>query len=734
MLATLLSVAVVATLLVAVPRTAAAAVQSAAAVTATSGSYVTVAATRLVDTRYGTGTPKARIPGGGTLAVQVGGKAGIPSTGVAAVVMTLNVLGATTGGRLTVSAAGIARPNMSSVNFAVGQAATSAVASQLSSSGLLNIWNSSSAAIDLVIDVNGYWVGGTVTSGGGFVAVTPSRSLDTRSGVGATRTAWVQSGWSESHASLSWQVTGRNGVPAGATAAVMAITATNAVSGGRLVPFDDNPTFHPGLPWMSNGQSLDFVVPSTGLAYSAAVPATELFVVPVSVAGKAELDVSDPTESATMPNVDVLGDVIGYIRSGRATTTAMYQPLPTAGIVSRQIPANATITFGLPTAASATAFLSVTATATTSGGGLVIYQAGTARPGTRNLNFNARQRVSNMVAVQTSATSGVSVANLSAASITVVIDMFGYARNAAVPGRSAWAWGSDGAGTMGVGYNAYGTTIPAPARLSGVKAIEQAAVSSYAITDDGSLWSWGKNTPDDDISGGQLGLGSVGDQPWPVRIPTLQNVRTVAAGYSNAIALQGDGTVWAWGTNYGGILGTGEWEISSAYSPVKVAGLANVVAIDYGTAVESNGSVWAWGYGAPGPGCDGDSCPLPVKIAGLTLANVVQLADSFALRSDGTVVSWSYPTSPVVVSNLSNVKALGGGSALKSDGTVWKLPASGSIATQVAGLTSVTAVGSGVAVKSDGSVWNTTTTPATRIPRLPPSTNIAPVGTLMVGR
>lgn len=112
-----------------------AATQSAAAVTATPGSYVSVAPVRLVDTRYGTGTPKARIPGGGTLSLQVGGTAGIPATGVAAVVMTLNVLGATTGGRLTVWAAGTAqRPNVSSLNFAVGQAATSAVTSQLASS------------------------------------------------------------------------------------------------------------------------------------------------------------------------------------------------------------------------------------------------------------------------------------------------------------------------------------------------------------------------------------------------------------------------------------------------------------------------------------------------------------------------------------------------------------------------------------------------------------------------
>ena len=734
--AVLLAVLLAGGYLVAVPQVASATTGSTAAAAAAPGAYVPLAPTRLVDTRYGTGTPAARIPGGGTLIVQAAGKAGIPGTGVAALVATVNVLNAAAAGRLIVWAAGTTRPNMSSVNFVPRTAATSMVASQLSSSGAMAIWNSSTSPIDVVIDVSGYWAGGTVSGGGGFVPVTPSRSLDTRSGLGAAKSDWVQADWTESAASLSWQVTGRNGVPAGATAVVMAITATNVSGGGDLVPFDESPTVHPGLSWLSNGDTLDSVVSSTGLAYSAGIPTTELFVVPLSVAGKAELDVNDPTGTATMPDADVLGDVVGYIRPGSASGSGMYQPLPTAGVVQRQIAGGATSSVTLPVPASATAFISVTATATTSAGGLLVYQAGTARPGTRNLNFNAKQQLSTMVAVQTSAASAVTVANLSTAAVTVVIDMFGYARGAAVPARSAWAWGSDGAGTMGVGYNAYGTSVPAPARLSGVKAIEQFGVSSYAITDDGSLWSWGKNTSDDDISGDQLGLGDVGDQPSPQRVSTLHDVRSVVAGYSYAIALQGDGTVWAWGTNLGGILGTGGSEASSAPTPVKVAGPTAVVAIGAGTAVDSDGSVWAWGPGAPGPGCggDNDTCPMPVQIAGLQLPNVVQLDGSFALRSDGTVVSWSYTTAPAVISNLTTITALGGGTALKSDGTVWALPDSGTTASQIPGLTSVTAVGDNTAVTSDGTVWDTSTTPATRVPLVPLSANIAPVGNLMVGR
>ncbi|MGW7450262.1 Tat pathway signal protein, partial [Streptomyces sp. NPDC054787] len=53
------------------------------------GTYKPITPTRLMDTREGLGVPKAKISGGGTATLQVTGTAGIPATGVTAVVLNV---------------------------------------------------------------------------------------------------------------------------------------------------------------------------------------------------------------------------------------------------------------------------------------------------------------------------------------------------------------------------------------------------------------------------------------------------------------------------------------------------------------------------------------------------------------------------------------------------------------------------------------------------------------------
>ncbi|MEJ8641801.1 hypothetical protein WKI68_10655 [Streptomyces sp. MS1.HAVA.3] len=53
------------------------------------GTYKPVTPTRLMDTREGLGVPKAKVGQGGTVTLQVTGTAGIPSTGVTAVVLNV---------------------------------------------------------------------------------------------------------------------------------------------------------------------------------------------------------------------------------------------------------------------------------------------------------------------------------------------------------------------------------------------------------------------------------------------------------------------------------------------------------------------------------------------------------------------------------------------------------------------------------------------------------------------
>lgn len=55
----------------------------------------------------------------------------------------------------------------------------------------------------------------------------------------------------------------------------------------------------------------------------------------------------------------------------------------------------------------------------------------------------------------------------------------------------------------------------------------------------------------------------------PVRVQGLENVRLIAVGAFHNLALKEDGTLWAWGNNEYGQLGTGDTQPRSQPIPVQ---------------------------------------------------------------------------------------------------------------------------------------------------------------------
>jgi hypothetical protein len=193
---------------------------------------------RLLDTRDGTGAPKVPVTGGNSISLQVTGRGGVPSSGVAAVVLNLTATNVTAPTYITVWPDGTARPTASNLNPAPGQTIANRVIVKVGSNGKVDLFNAAGSA-DLIADVNGWYTDGSVAmSGGTFVGLTPVRILDTRNLTGGLGTSlWPAR-------SVPVQVAGRGGVPAMTaptppTAVVINVTITGGTAASYLTGWPD---------------------------------------------------------------------------------------------------------------------------------------------------------------------------------------------------------------------------------------------------------------------------------------------------------------------------------------------------------------------------------------------------------------------------------------------------------------------------------------------------------------
>lgn len=236
----------------------------------------------------------------------------------------------------------------------------------------------------------------------------------------------------------------------------------------------------------------------------------------------------------------------------------------------------------------------------------------------------------------------------------VALDAGAFSVYALTRDGTVWSWGDNDFGQLGTG-----SSNPAPGtphlvtRLRGVRALAGGASNGYAVLRDGTVWAWG------DDSLGQLGVppctasGATGStclfSSVPVKVSGISGAIAVASGFDTAYALLSDGTVWAWGDNGLGELGSGEQRPSS-YIPVRVTGLERIIAIAAGSAtgyaLDRAGNVWAWGYGAYGQLGDGSAANSAVSVHVRKLSHVIEVAGggdmAYALDREGKLWAWGY--------------------------------------------------------------------------------------------
>lgn len=216
---------------------------------------------------------------------------------------------------------------------------------------------------------------------------------------------------------------------------------------------------------------------------------------------------------------------------------------------------------------------------------------------------------------------------------------------------------------------------------------------SAIVKADGSLWATGSNTY------GQLGTGNAplgvssegsGDD-YVSQVTEFTRVagdmRAVYAGYLDTFAIAQDGTLYAWGWNEGGQLGTGDNESRDTPTPV----LDHVSLVSPGTyhtaAVDENGTLWTWGwnhYGQLGAGTQDDLNAPKETLAGVRSVSV-GTQHTMAVKTDNTLwgtgdnsygqLSNSAPTQLTgfqqIMTDVQDVACNGFGTLiLKTDGTL----------------------------------------------------------------
>ena len=202
--------------------------------TSGSGLYNGLVPARVCDTR--SNQPANQCTGKtlgpkGTLAVNVAGLGGVPS-GAEAAVVNVTVTGTSAAGYLTVYPSGTV-PTASNLNWSQGSTVANLVVATLNSAGGFTVYNDAGTT-QVVVDVLGYYAGGTQLGSHFTAASSPARICDTRPNQPANQCTGKTLGAGQT---LTLGVAGLGGVPTTATSVVINVTATDTTSAGYLTVF-----------------------------------------------------------------------------------------------------------------------------------------------------------------------------------------------------------------------------------------------------------------------------------------------------------------------------------------------------------------------------------------------------------------------------------------------------------------------------------------------------------------
>ena len=311
----------------------------------TSGGVVQVAPARLYDSR----SDPRRVPlGAGTSAqVRVTGRGGVPSSGVAAVLLQVASVGATDATTFA------ARPTGSDPIAAVHLAASGAarhdglVVVAPGAAGRIEVTNDAGEA-HCVVDVVGYL---PRSGGANTVALRPGRLYDSRSAGGPLTPG----------SAVVIPARGRQGVRSTATAVMVVVTVLDAASSGRVAVW---------------GAGTRPSIVST-VAFGAGGRTSRTLSVPLDAAGRLRLEVVEGAANVVVDAVATMqagaGGVVTPVRNRAVLDADLAAGVPRRVVVAGRL--------GVPANGVAGALVQVTASAAPTSGGVTLWPTATSRPG-----------------------------------------------------------------------------------------------------------------------------------------------------------------------------------------------------------------------------------------------------------------------------------------------------------------------------------------------------------------
>jgi alpha-tubulin suppressor-like RCC1 family protein len=265
-----------------------------------------------------------------------------------------------------------------------------------------------------------------------------------------------------------------------------------------------------------------------------------------------------------------------------------------------------------------------------------------------------------------------------------------------------WLWGTNFAGSLGTN-NAISRSSPTQTVSGGTNwqsvSVGGLDAATAAIKTDGTLWVWGCNF------NGQLGRNNLVTVSSPVQtIAGGTNWKRVCTSGCTLVATKTDGTLWMWGTNPAGVLGTNDQIARS--SPVQtVSGGTDwctaVTGLFTTAAIKCDSTLWLWGcnrYGELGTDNRIDRSSPVQTVAGGTNWRSVSLSYKHvaSIKADGTLWLWGR--------NVSGGLQCASGNLGTNDGVNRSSPVQ-----TVAGGTNWKSVSTGctisTAIKTDGTLW-----------------------------